>query len=105
MGLAGQFVSAVRAVEGVVGMRLACGIVVKGVALGSLAVAFRGEFVLSGSFPVELMHNVFRQHDGGQILNGVVSGVAPNVLSSAVAIWGALNFKASRNPLLVSNRL
>ena len=56
MGFARQFMSAVGAVEGAAGMRLAYGIVAMPVALGSLAMTFRGEFVLSGSFPVELMH-------------------------------------------------
>ena len=56
MGFARQFMSAVGAVEGAAGMRLAYGIVAMPVALGSLAMTLRGEFVLSGSFPVELMH-------------------------------------------------
>ena len=52
MSCARQFISAVRAGEGAVGMRLAYGIVTMPVALRSFAMTFRGEFVLSGSLPV-----------------------------------------------------
>ena len=57
MGFAREFVSAVGDREGAVGMRLAYGVVGMPVTLGSLAMALRGEFVLSGSFPIELMHD------------------------------------------------
>ena len=84
MGLAGQFVSAVGAVEGAAGMRLAYGIVAMPVALGSLAMTFRGEFVLSGSFPVELMHHAIYEHDGGQISTRGVFEVVADVLKRSV---------------------
>ena len=81
MGFAREFVGAFRTIEGAVGVRLAYGIVVMPMGLGSFpvfgrgAVTFRGEFVLSGSFPVELMHDSLREHDGGQMLFGLVPDV------------------------------
>ena len=84
MGFAREFVGAVGAREGAVGMRLAYGIVGMPVAPGSLAMVFRSEFVLSGSFPVELMHDVIREHDGGQISHRVVFGVVTHVLRGSL---------------------
>ena len=80
MGFAREFISAVRAGKGAAGMQFADGIFGMPVTLGSLAMALRGEFVLSGSFPVELMHDVIREHDGGQISTRVVFGVVADVL-------------------------
>ena len=84
MGFAREFISAVRAGKGAVGMRLSYGIVTMPVALGSLAMTFRGEFVLSGSFPVELMHHAIYEHDGGQISTRGVFEVVADVLKRSV---------------------